>query len=243
MYKRGQFKINGLHSEEFNAFIRNKPERLSSRRVKELKPRAGNDSVVYDFNYYENVEWKLDCYAKANSLEDVSNLEDRIKYWLDMGDYSDCIFYFDEQYIYQATVTSEPVFKGTRRNGNLVPFEFTISLRPFKRSRTGLKWLRNKQKIHNIERYPTKPLIQIKGSGDISFWIGDKKFELTNVSDHIIIDSFLEESYRKVDGVIEIQDHKTKFLDFPELPTGMIDIRWQGNVQEFNLQPRWWTKV
>lgn len=243
MDRPGQFKINGLWSEEFDVYLKERPQRVSSGRVIELKERPGNDSVVYDFNYYKNVEWVIKCNAQSNDFEEMASLEDRIKSWLDMSDYSDFTYNYDHHYIYQAIVTGPPVFTGTHKDGPWIPFEFTISLRPFKQSRTGLKWLRNKQKIHNIERYPAKPLIQIKGSGDISFWISDKKFELTNVSDHIIIDSFLEESYREVDGVIEMQDKKTKFLDFPELPVGVVDIRWQGDVQEFNVKPRWWTKV
>lgn len=241
--KRGQFKINGLHSEEFDAFITERPERVSASRVIELRPRAGNDSVVIDFAYYKNVEWPIKCYAKARNLEQVAHLEDRIKSWLDMPNYSDCIFYFDEHYIYQAIVTSAPKFTGTRRNGNLIPFEFTVSLRPFKQSRTGLKRKQNEKVLINIEKYPSKPKILIKGSGDISFWINEKRFDLKNIGGEIIIDSQLEESYRVVDGVLEIQDHKTTFIDFPILPIGQSNFRWQGNVQEFNILPRWWTKV
>ena len=243
MFKRGQFKINGLHSEEFNAFMRDRPERLTSGRVIELRERPGNDSVVVDFNYYQNVEWKIDCYAKADNLDGVSHLEDRIRAWLDMYSYADFMYYFDPHYIYQAVVTSPPVFKGTRKNGNLVPFEFTVSLRPFKMSRGAMKWKTNEKTLINPERYPSKPLIHIKGMGDISFWVNDQHFELVDVGNEILIDTNLEESYRIVDGVLEIQDHKTKFLDFPELQTGTNTFRWSGNVQEFNVQPRWWTKV
>ncbi|WP_142962969.1 MULTISPECIES: phage tail protein [Bacteria] len=241
--KPGQFKINGLDSEEFNVYLRSRPQRLSAGRVIELKPRPGNDSVVVDFAYYKNVEWKIQCNAKADSLESVSNLEDRIRSWLDMSNYSDFTYIFDAHYIYQAVVVSPPVFTGTHKDADWVPFEFTISLRPFKQSRTGLRWLSNEKKIHNIEKYPSKPKIQVLGSGDISFWINDKKYELTNIGNEIIIDSLLEESYRIVDGVLESQDNKTKFIDFPILPEGLTTIRWQGNVTEFRLMPRWWTKV
>ncbi len=41
---------------------------------------------------------------------------------------------FDEHYIYQAIVTSPPKFTGTRKKaGFLIPFEFTVSIRPFKK--------------------------------------------------------------------------------------------------------------
>ncbi len=241
--KPGQFKINGLDSEEFNAYLRSRPQRLSAGRVIELKPRPGNDSVVVDFAYYKNVEWKIPCTAKAESLDHVPHLEDRIRSWLDMSNYSDFTYSFDAHYIYQAVVVSPPVFSGTHKDAEWVPFEFTISLRPFKQSRTGLRWLSNEKKIHNIEKYPAKPKIQVLGSGDISFWINEKKFELTNIGNEIIIDSSLEESYRIVDGILESQDYKTKFIDFPILPEGLTTIRWQGNVTEFRLMPRWWTKV
>lgn len=242
-FKRGQFQINGKHSEEFKAYMRDRPKRLSAGRVIELRERPGNDSIVMDFAYYKNVEWTISCYAKADDLASVPFLEDSIRSWLDMATYTDFIYQFDEHYIYQAVVISGPEFSGTRKNGTLIPFDFTISLRPFKNSRTGLNWLTNELRIHNIERYPSKPQISILGSGDISFWINEDKYELTNVGTEIVIDSQLEESYRIVDGILESQDNKTKFIDYPILPIGLINIRWQGNVREFKLMPRWRTKI
>lgn len=242
-FRPGQFKINGSDSEEFNAYLTKRPERVSAGRVIELRERPGNDSVVIDFAYYKNVEWKIPCVAFCDDLEEMAHLEDRIKAWLDMSNYSDFTFNFDEYYIYQAVVTSPPVFNGTHKNGSWTPFDFTISIRPFKTSRVGMKWLAKPTSIHNPEQYPSKPKIEIKGSGDIDFWINDKKFELTSVNSEIIIDSYLEESYRVTDETIESQDNKTKFLDFPELAKGFNNIRWSGDVQEFNLLPRWWTKV
>lgn len=243
MLKSGQFRINGLDSEEFDAYLVSRPQRATARRVIELLPRPGNDSVVIDYAHYQNVEWKMMCSARSNSMEELSHLEDRIRSWLDMSNYSDFIYYFDEHYIYQAIVISPPTFTGTHRDGNWTPFEFSISLRPFKMSRTGLKWLTNEPALINIEKYPSEPKIHIKGSGDISFWINEKRFDLKNVGNEIIIDSQLEESYRVVDGVMEIQDHKTTFKDFPVLPIGRSNFRWQGNVQQFNILPRWRTKI
>lgn len=243
MFKPGQFRINGLDSEEFDAYLVSRPQRMTAGRVIELRPRPGSDSVVIDYAHYQNVEWKIICTARTDDIEEVSHLEDRIRAWLDMSSYSDFIYHFDEHYIYQAVVISPPVFTGTHKDGNWAPFEFVISLRPFKMSRTGLKWKQNEKALINIEKYPSKPKIHIKGSGDISFWINEKRFDLKNIGGEIIIDSQLEESYRVVDGVLEIQDHKTTFLDFPVLSIGRSNFRWQGNVQEFNILPRWWTKV
>ncbi|WP_368251338.1 phage tail protein [Enterococcus sp. 2201sp1_2201st1_B8_2201SCRN_220225] len=246
MFRPGQFKINGIDSEAFDVYLTARPQRVSAGRVIELKERPGNDSVVVDYAYYKNVEWKLKCVAKSSDYEEMYHLEDRIKAWLDMSDYADFTYNFDPHYIYQAIVVEPPVFSGTHKNGMWTPFEFKISLRPFKMSRTGLRWIKwvsNEKKLANIEPYISKPLIQIKGSGDISFWVNDHKFELINVGNEILIDSQLEESYRIVDGNLETQDSKTKFLDFPILSTGTNTFRWTENVQEFNIQPRWWTKV
>lgn len=243
VYKRGQFQINGKHSEEFNAYMRDRPKRLSAGRVIELRERPGNDSIVMDFAYYKNVEWRISCYAKADDLDSVPHLENLIRSWLDMSDYSDFIVQFDEHYIYQAVVVSGPEFTGTRKNGTIIPFDFTLSIRPFKSSRTGLRWLTNERTFQNIERYPSKPKIHIVGSGDISFWINEDRFDLINVGQEIIIDSQLEESYRILDDILEVQDDRTKFIDFPLLPVGPTSLKWQGNVTKFNLMPRWWTKV
>lgn len=242
-FKAGQFMINGKHSQEFKAYMRSRPERISSGRVIELRERAANDSIVVDYNYYKNVEWNIKCSAKAGSFDELVFLEDQIKSWLDMSDYSDFVFQFDEQYVYQAVVVEPPRFTGTLKDGLWIPFDFTISLRPFKANRTGLVWFSNENKKFNMEKYPSKPKIHIVGSGDISFWINAQKYDLVNVGNEIIIDSQIEESYRVVDGVIEVQDHKTKFLDFPLLPPGENNFRWSGKVTDFNILPRWCTKV
>lgn len=243
VYRVGQFEINGKHSSEFNTYLRSRPQRSSAERAIELKQRSGNDSIVFDFGYYKNAEWKIQCIAHATTIEDISQLEDRIKCWLDMSNYSDFAYSFDKYYIYQAIVVKPPVFNGTHKDADWIPFEFTISLRPFKQSKTGLRWLSNEKEIYNIERYSSKPKIHILGSEDISFWINNNKFELINIGNEIIIDSRIEESYRIVDDVIESQDNKTKFVDFPILSTGLNTIKWQGNVKEFKILPRWCTKI
>lgn len=242
-FKAGQFMINGKHSREFKAYMRSRPERISSGRVIELRERAANDSIVVDYNYYKNVEWDIKCGAKADSFEELVFLEDQIKYWLDMKNYSDFIFQFDEQYIYQAVVVEPPRFTSTHKDGLWIHFDFKISIRPFKGNRAGLIWKNNERKIFNLERYPSKPKIHVIGSGDISFWVNDQKYDLVNIGNEIIIDSQIEESYRIVDGVLEVQDHKTKFLDFPLLPPGENNFRWSGKVTDFNILPRWCTKV
>lgn len=241
-YKRGQFKINGIDSAETNSYIRERPQRIAAGRVIDLRERPGNDTIVVDYDYYKNSEMSLSCYAKASSFDEVPFLEQQISTWLDMGKYSDFIVYYDPHYIYQAVVISPPEFTGTRKNGLLIPYKFSISLRPFKMARLGLEWYEEKIYI-NPERYPSKPKILLSGSGDIVLWINEKKYELSNLDGEMVIDSMLEESYRETDTGIKMLDYQTKFKDFPVLPTGHITIRLEGNVSKFRIKPRWWTKI
>ncbi|EIW2082535.1 phage tail protein [Enterococcus faecalis] len=242
-FKRGQFFLNGKHSSEFNVFMRERPERLSAGRVVELRERMGNDSIAVDFEYYKNVERTITCYAKARNLQEVSFLEDEISFWLDMGNYSDFIVYFDEHYIYQAIVTSPPKFTGTRKTGVLIPFEFTVSIRPFKKNRIGQYWTSNPKQLINTEKYPSEPTIQIFGSGDISFFINSQEYALKAIAGDIIIDSEKQEAYRNSGGAFEILDHKTLFKDYPILKSGENNFRWTGKVTEFKVQPNWRRKV
>lgn len=244
--KRGQFFINGRHSSEFNVFMKSRPVSSSAGRVIELRQREGNDSIVIDKAYYRNVEKKIACYYKAPSIYEVQEWEDRITEWLDMGAYSDFIVYYDPQYIYQAIVIEPPEFTGTRKNGNIVPFEFGISLRPFKANRLGrvpIQLNANPFELINEQKYPSKPLIKIKGSGDASFYINNKQFKLQSLDQELVIDSLLEESYRSIDGALEHQDKVTAFLDFPELQPGSNMIRWDKNIQSLEVTPRWWRKI
>ncbi|HAP8552326.1 TPA: phage tail protein, partial [Enterococcus faecium] len=171
--KRGQFFINQHYSSEFNVYIQNRPASVSASRVIELREREGNDSIIIDKGYYRNVTRKIECYYKAPSIDVVQEWEDRITEWLDMSSYSDFILYYDEQYIYQAVVIEGPEFKGTRKTGNIVPFEFTVSIRPFKENYNGRFTIRQTEtfEIYNPEKYSSKPLIKLSGSGDASFYI------------------------------------------------------------------------
>lgn len=244
-FKRGQFSINGHHSSEFNVYMRDRPIRLSAGRVIELRERPGNDSIVIDYKHYRNAEWSISCYAKVKYLDDVSNQEDLIKEWLDMGSYSDFYYYFDKEYVYQAIVVGEPSFTGTRKNGNLIPFEFKISLRPLKEFIPGrnTKVLTKETTLINTRKYHSKPRIHILGRGDISFYINEIKYELKNVPEDIIIDSQIEESFQYQDGNILFLDDRTLFKDFPLLPPGTINLKYEGNVDKFEIIPRWVTKV
>lgn len=250
-FRRGQFKINGLDSEEFNTYITERPKRQASSRVVELKERPGNDSVVFDHAYYKNTTQTIKCYAKASDFERVPYLEQEITAWLDMGRYSDFEVYHDPHYIYQAIVTSAPAFTGTRKTGLMVPFSFDISLRPFKHSRTGRRWIKagkaqlttKKIELVNVEKYPSKPVISLYGFGDISIFINDEEYQLKNHGGSIVIDSQLEESYRITNGRYVSLDEKTAFKDFPVLPAGKMTVSWTGDVTIFEIQPRWWTKI
>lgn len=245
MFRRGQFKINGKHSEEFNAYISERPERLSATRVIELREREGADSIVLDKAYYTNVVRKLKCYSKAPSLDLVQEYEDRIAAWLDCGGYSDFEWFLDPQYIYQAVVTAPPTFTGTRKTGTMIPFEFEVSIRPFKENRTGHVPIVKTTafSLINTEQYPSKPLLKLYGSGDAVFYINDVGYGLKGLDVELVIDSQIEESYRNLDGALEHQDRVTTFLDFPELVPGKNAIRWTGGIEKMEILPRWCRKV
>lgn len=244
-FKRGQFKINGRHSSEFNVYMSERPQRLSASRVVELRHRPGNHSLVVDYGYYQNVEWSIKCYAKVRTLDEVSNHEDLITEWLDSSKYSDFYYFFDKNYIYQAMVVSPPNFNGTRKHGNLIPFDFRISLQPMKQTVSGRNAidLKNNDLLSNSRKYHSKPRIKILGRGDISFFINKDEFKIKNVPEEIIIDSEVEESFQYHNGEVLFLDDRTIFKDFPLLYPGNNQIKWNGQVDKFEIIPRWVTKV
>lgn len=86
-------------------------------------------------------------------------------------------------------------------------------------------------------------MIKLTGSGDASFFVNNQEFKLKGLDKELIIDSVLEESYRKLGGAIEHQDQVTTFLDFPELKPGENIITWSSGIKSFELTPRWRRKV
>ena len=88
--------------------------------------------------------------------------------------------------------------------------------------------------VNNPGDIYSKPVITVRGSGDITLMIGQNIVELSDVTEGIVIDSALQEAYWGT----ELRNHCMSG-DFPKLYPGVNPISWSGNVTGIEIEPNW----
>ncbi|KEI94426.1 hypothetical protein N496_20050 (plasmid) [Clostridium botulinum A2B3 87] len=89
----------------------------------------------------------------------------------------------------------------------------------------------------DITNYGTKestPVITIWGYGSIDLNINDNIINLTNVANHITIDSEIGDCYR--DGQL-FNNYMNG--EFPIFKTGINKISWMGDIRRIEIKPNW----
>ena len=86
------------------------------------------------------------------------------------------------------------------------------------------------------------PVIEIAGTGDVTFTLGTYVFEVTDIGGNIIIDTERQDCYygnTNKSGVVTLT---TPSLVFPALEAGITTVSWTGSgtVTSFKITPRWW---
>ncbi|WP_438844747.1 MULTISPECIES: phage tail protein [unclassified Enterococcus] len=246
----GWFKLGNRWSEEFNAFICERPPKKKAKRMFTLEEVSGlNKLAVNDAGYYTNIEQTLNCFYLSPTLEHVQHYEDVITEALDTrGEYVDFVPYWDPSYVYQVIVINEPNFEGTFHTLRGVPFSFDLSIAPFKKNILGMNpiVLESQDSVYNPERYPAYPKIKIYGSGNLTVSINGRETKFSDVTSDIIIDSDPDvmETYREVDGIL-VNEHKKLLSNqiYPYFDAGENRITWSNNVKKIVVEPRWQTKV
>jgi len=92
----------------------------------------------------------------------------------------------------------------------------------------------NSMEITNYRTKESTPVITIWGYGSIDLNINDNIINLTNVANHIIIDSQIMDCYR--DG--QLMNNYMKG-EFPIFKVGINKISWMGDIQRIEIKPNW----
>lgn len=247
----GTFMLGDRYSEEFPAFIVQRPVKVKAKRVFNLEEVSGvNKLVSFDKGYYTNAQTSLSCFYLASDESQLQWIEDRITDALDTrGQYVDFIPYYDEGYVYEVIVINEPKFEGVRGTQLAVPFSFDLSIAPFKKQLHGRKPIeivKNGFELNNHERYPSDPYMKIFATGDVTIYINDRPTVLKGIDEFIEIDSDpdIMEVFKEIGGNVLNENRKMNSnQSFPYLDKEKNTIRWSGNVQKIIMEPRWQTKI
>ena len=130
---------------------------------------------------------------------------------------------WDSDYLYKAYFFETFKIEGTLTSKKKCILNFKLSIS-------------NGQVLVNPEKRTAKPLIKLRGTGDINLNINSQIFRLKGVSGHIVIDCETQSAHWDNK---EPQYDKVFTYPFPHLEIGDNTISWDNNSFVVEITPRW----
>lgn len=233
---------NGKTSYDFGAVV-NSPFNLvhAKRDVSGTSVPGVNGGIIEDNQHYNDVTqtitftvYRPSAYPGWEALEEA---------WLDWlqptGDYTTYEPFglnFLEPYHLLAYLSEAPVWT-LNQTLEAAQVVVTLTCKPYL-VKNDRRYERVPTVVTNQSLMEAAPLWHIKGSGDFTLQINDRKYELNPVDDEVYIDSTRFLVYK------DLQQYRgtiAKFPnnDFPVLPHGKNTISLTGTYSLFEYKPRW----
>lgn len=239
--KASEFIYNNQSSKDFKLLIKkNGIKIIGSDYDVSMINIPGRKALHKNNGKKTNLRIEIECYLETYKamFEDVEDMLKDIKFWL-QGDVGYKELYFDDEEVYYEAVCfnkldiSEVLSKYTECK---IIFECKS-----KKSRSGDIFL-DIPPINNYRLFNSfdisKPLIRIKGNGDITLHINSQVIILKGIENEIFIDNLIMNAYKNINGQIINQNNKM-FSDFVVLEKGNNFISYTGDVMKLSIMPRW----
>ena len=166
----------------------------------------------------------------------VEGLSTDISNWLKKDAlWHDLLFDGEPDYVYRAMYYEEyDVERVISLYGKCV-LKFVI--KPYKFLKIGLTTVTSPTSLTNPTARDAKPLIVIKGTGNITLNIGSEKLTLKGVDGGVVIDS-LKQVVTNLAGTAPAWEKVTSY-PLPVIKPGKQTILTSGTVTELTITPRW----
>lgn len=258
--KPGSFIINGVYSEDVGAVIQTRPVLNSPRRKVAFEESYGySGSLPYDEEAYENTELELILYVAGGS---ATHNREIVYHLFDSGRYIDLILYSDPTKIYKVMLVEPPSFESRYYMGEGVSCNMKLSVLPYKQL-VNSPYITTAEPIemYNPTLWHSKPTMAIYGSGDITLYVNDSEFKLRSVTDDVIVNASIGNSYQAkktqtAEGAVydlerlehspeELipMNHKVYSRVYPSFSPGVNFLTWTGTVHRVDILPKWRTLV
>ena len=233
MYNKFNIIFNNKSSLDLGIESIKRPEIPSPQPIYTYYDIPGKNGKEYELEGYEDIEIEVDF----NFLDRETMYERFLecKRWINTIKDNKLIFSDNQGVFYRvnyATITSnERVFKVIGK------FTVTFNCEPFAYEVEGQEEveINNSAIVYNYGDFESKPIIKVTGEGLVSININDEIIR-ANVGQNIIIDSYLELSYKED----KISQNKNIKGDYPKLKLGENIISYSGGrVDSFIIIPNW----
>lgn len=190
-----------------------------------------NGDLSISNNRYNNIEIRVNCFIKDNFKTNYSNL---INYLSSQEGY--CRFETtQEEDIFRMAQFVSGVTAETGAFLKYANFELVFNCKPQKYLKSGEigESISSSSTIANPSLMPSKPLIEVTGTGTIT--INDSVLELSTNTSKTYIDCDIQDAY---EGTINRNPDLTITNGFPVLKSGENNVSVSGC--SIVLYPRWW---
>lgn len=236
------FEYNGRKSTEFGIRIQNSIAYPSPEADVEIEEMPGRDGdLIIDNERFKSMPFSIPIRVNTREGETLNELASKISGWLksDLG-FHPLKLSTEPDYYHEAIQIEGFNIEETIRDFGRTVINFNLN--PNKKA-TKSEWieLTSGDVIENKHNRKAKPIITIKGTGDLDLKKnGQDWLSLREIDTEITIDSNLKSVYRGE----RPQYNKMVDLDegsFPLLEPGENEITWDGaeGITEIKIEPRW----
>ena len=224
------FIFNGKNSLDMGIIVTSMPDTYKPTRRVSTKEIPGRNGVLHvDDGTYENYNKVVEC-----AIIERANIDD-ICAWLDGS--GTVIFSTEQDKVYHVRIDNQisvgkmlQYFQKFQVTFDTFPFKYSVNAADDCVVLTKPKVLRNKGTVYS------EPQIKIYGSGNITLTINGMSYGIAGLSDSVVIDSEMMEI---LDGSVTYTPPSLDQYLFPRFEVGNNDIKWSGNVQSIEINPRW----
>ncbi|MGL5712252.1 MAG: distal tail protein Dit [Paraclostridium sp.] len=235
-----EFIFNGRSSKEFNLKItESNHASVPFRNIEEVNVPGRNGNIVVDDMGYSNRTIELSVLLdNRDGGKTLCEMARELSSWLQSSKAFKKLTFSDDTDCYlEAMCINQISFEELAKDFN--ELQITFLCKPFKKINSGNTEILVAQNSFISNRFlPSKPLIKIVGTGDITLNINSQAIVLKGLEGGIEIDSELMNAYKIVEGKTVLQNSKM-YSDFPILESGRNTISWTGNVTQLKVTPRW----
>ncbi|MGL9995073.1 hypothetical protein IGJ41_000309 [Enterococcus sp. DIV1537a] len=231
-------EFSGKKSTDFHLRIMNGITFSTASRDIRLEEIEGVDgSVILSNNRMKDIDQSFPCILTLPEGGTIEKATTALSNWLHgQSGWGDLIWSGDPEYVYTALYYEQTDVQHVLHTFGKCVLKF--KLKPYKYLKEGLKErvLLTDGALTNVGTRVAKPLITIKGSGDITLIINGKNYVFKSVDRELTIDCLAETAT----GINNQPAYdKVYTYPFPIFPIGNVKITWIGRIKEMKITPRW----
>ncbi len=239
------FTYNGVSSLDMGLRIESKSVFSAPQYEKKFQPIPGRDGdLILPNGRYQNVQITYSVFLPAKTLLELQEKLTAVKAWLytEPDRYHELRDTYDADCFRRAVISTQLDIEDQLNKIGM--FTVSFSCLPFKYLDSGQETVtitNSGTTLTNPTAFATKPLICVYGSGEgritVQSSAGSQRWDLSDISGHIAIDSEQMNCYKDAEPKNDCVDGN----GFPLLHPGANKIIFAGDIRSVTVLPRWVT--